>query len=171
DKYNEFTVHVLQSKSIINNHLSAFHKLEPSQLVKQHLDRNQGIINARLNKFSNMIQGQLNGLSEQWDNDIKNDRSIYYSDAIKILDAVNDGSEVETALNTIDSIYLNLLDSLNFKYQSIMKILDRMSEGVNLESAFSISEEEREFFEAKTTELNALAQLGISVEIISHELE
>lgn len=171
DKYNEFTVHVLNSKNIINSHLSTFHKLEPSQLVKQHLDRNQGIINARLNKLSNMIQGQLIGLSEQWGNDIKNDRSIYYSDAIKILDAVNDGSEVETALNTIDSIYLNLLDSLNFKYQSILKILDRLSEGVNLESAFSISEEEREFFEAKTTELNALAQLGISVEIISHELE
>ncbi|MFM5869806.1 ATP-binding protein [Aeromonas veronii] len=171
DKYNEFTVHVLQSKKIINNHLSAFHKLEPSQLVKQHLDRNQGILNSKLNKFSNMIQVQLNALSKQWEGDIKNDRCIYYSDAIKILDAVSDGSDVESALNTIDSIYFNLLDSLNFKYQSILKILDRLSEGVNLESAFSISEEEREFFETKTTALNALAQLGISVEIISHELE
>ncbi|MXD47136.1 hypothetical protein FQ011_25800, partial [Escherichia coli] len=63
------------------------------------------------------------------------------------------------------------VDTLTFKYQSIIKGLDRLFEGINLDSAFSLSEEERSYFEEKAKSLNALAQLGISVEIISHELE
>ncbi|MCP5978872.1 hypothetical protein NL364_30725, partial [Klebsiella pneumoniae] len=70
-----------------------------------------------------------------------------------------------------DSIYIETIDSLTFKYQSINKGLERLFEGVNLDSAFSLSEEEREHFEDKAKSLNALAQLGISVEILSHELE
>ncbi|HBW9244422.1 TPA: histidine kinase, partial [Klebsiella pneumoniae] len=74
-------------------------------------------------------------------------------------------------LNLLDSIYIETIDSLTFKYQSINKGLERLFEGVNLDSAFSLSEEEREYFEDKAKSLNALAQLGISVEILSHELE
>ncbi|ENO4378469.1 sensor histidine kinase [Escherichia coli] len=73
--------------------------------------------------------------------------------------------------NLRDSLYVESVDTLTFKYQSIIKGLDRLFEGINLDSAFSLSEEERSYFEEKAKSLNALAQLGISVEIISHELE
>lgn len=73
--------------------------------------------------------------------------------------------------NLLDSLYVESVDTLTFKYQSIIKGLDRLFEGINLDSAFSLSEEERSYFEEKAKSLNALAQLGISVEIISHELE
>ncbi len=95
---------------------------------------------------------------------------LYYSKAISIVDSINNNTEIENVLNLLDSIYIETIDSLTFKYQSINKGLERLFEGVNLDSAFRY-QKKREYFEDKAKSLNALAQLGISVEILSHELE
>ncbi|AKA40002.1 histidine kinase [Yersinia ruckeri] len=171
DKYNEFSAYILEVKLIVNKLDSELNKLEPSLVGKNHLDKNQGIINARLTKFSNNIDEKTNALLKKWGEEIKSDRAIYYSKAISIVDSINNNTEIENVLNLLDSIYIETIDSLTFKYQSINKGLERLFEGVNLDSAFSLSEEEREYFEDKAKSLNALAQLGISVEILSHELE
>lgn len=171
DKYNEFSAYILEMKLIVNKLDSELNKLEPSLVGKNHLDKNQGIINARLTKFNNNINEKTNSLLNKWGEEIKNDRAIYYSKAISVVDSINNNTEIENVLNLLDSIYIETIDSLTFKYQSINKGLDRLFEGVNLDSAFSLSEEEREYFEDKAKSLNALAQLGISVEILSHELE
>ncbi|NEX88216.1 histidine kinase [Aeromonas rivipollensis] len=171
DKYNEFSQYVTQLKTTLNKLNSDLNKLEPTQLVKRHLERNQGVLNSRLSKYSSAIQSKIDALTENWNSDIKSDRAIYYRDAISVLEVVENGGEVEIALNSLDSIYLSLLENFSLKYQSIIKALERIAEGINLESAFSLSEEERDYLEEKTKSLNALAQLGISVEIISHELE
>lgn len=171
DKYNEFSAYILEMKLIVNKLDSEFNKLEPSLVGKNHLDKNQGVINSRLTKFNNNINEKTNALLNKWGEEIKNDRAIYYSKAISIVDSINNNTEIENVLNLLDSIYIETIDSLTFKYQSINKGLDRLFEGVNLDSAFSLSEEEREYFEDKAKSLNALAQLGISVEILSHELE
>ncbi|HCU0609873.1 TPA: ATP-binding protein [Enterobacter kobei] len=171
DKYNEFSAYILEMKLIVNKLDSELNKLEPSLVGKNHLDKNQGIINARLTKFSNNIDEKTNALLKKWGEEIKSDRATYYSKAISIVDSINNNTEIENVLNLLDSIYIETIDSLTFKYQSINKGLERLFEGVNLDSAFSLSEEEREYFEDKAKSLNALAQLGISVEILSHELE
>lgn len=171
DKYNEFSLYITQLKTTLNKLSSDLNKLEPTQLVKRHLERNQGVLNSRLSKYSSAVQLKVDALFGKLNSDIKNDRTLYYKDAISVLELVEKGGEVEIALNSLDSIYLSLLEGFSLKYQSIIKALDRIAEGINLESAFSLSEEERDFLEEKTKNLNALAQLGISVEIISHELE
>ncbi|WP_348535097.1 ATP-binding protein [Morganella morganii] len=171
DKYNEFSAYILEMKLIVNKLDSELNKLEPSIVGKNHLDKNQGVINSRLTKFSNNIDEKTNALLKKWGEEIKSDRAIYYSKAISIVDSINKNTEIENVLNLLDSIYIETIDSLTFKYQSINKGLERLLEGVNLDSAFSLSEEEREYFEDKAKSLNALAQLGISVEILSHELE
>lgn len=66
---------------------------------------------------------------------------------------------------------MELIEAYSFKYDAILKTLEKVSEGINLDSAFSIAEEERSDIEEKMRTINAVAQLGISVEILSHELE
>lgn len=171
DKFNEFSAYILQMKLIVNKFDSELNKLEPSLAGKNHLEKNQGIINSKLTKFSNTLEEKTNTLLKKWSDEIKVDRGNYYAKTISVIDSINDNSQIENVFNLLDSIYIESVDSLTFKYQSIIKILDRLFEGVNLDSAFSLSEEERSYFEEKAKSLNALAQLGISVEIISHELE
>ena len=123
-------------KLIVNKLDSELNKLEPSLVGKNHLDKNQGIINARLTKFSNNIDEKTNALLKKWGEEIKSDRAIYYSKAISIVDSINNNTEIENVLNLLDSIYIETIDSLTFKYQSINKGLERLFEGVNLDSLF-----------------------------------
>lgn len=171
DKFNEFSAYILQMKLVVNKLDSELNKLEPTLAGKTHLEKNQGIINSKLTKFSSTLEEKTNTLLKKWNDEIKIDRGSYYAKTIPIIDSINDHAQIENVFNLLDSIYIESIDSLTFKYQSIIKGLDRLFEGVNLDSAFSLSEEERAYFEEKAKSLNALAQLGISVEIISHELE
>ncbi|EON6527929.1 histidine kinase [Salmonella enterica subsp. enterica] len=171
DKFNEFSAYILQMKLAINKLDSELNKLEPSLAAKNHLEKNQGIINSKLTKFNNAIEEKTHFLLKKWADEIKADRSDYYAKTISVVDSIDNGSQIENVFNLLDSLYVESVDTLTFKYQSIIKGLDRLFEGINLDSAFSLSEEERSYFEEKAKSLNALAQLGISVEIISHELE
>lgn len=171
DKFNEFSAYILQMKLAINKLDSELNKLEPSLAAKNHLEKNQGIINSKLTKFNNAIEEKTHSLLKKWADEIKADRSDYYAKTISVVDSIDNVSQIENVFNLLDSLYVESVDTLTFKYQSIIKGLDRLFEGINLDSAFSLSEEERSYFEEKAKSLNALAQLGISVEIISHELE
>ncbi|HBM3039156.1 TPA: ATP-binding protein [Klebsiella oxytoca] len=171
DKFNDFSAYILQMKLAINKLDSELNKLEPSLAAKNHLEKNQGIINSKLTKFNNAIEEKTHSLLKKWADEIKADRSDYYAKTISVVDSIDNGSQIENVFNLLDSLYVESVDTLTFKYQSIIKGLDRLFEGINLDSAFSLSEEERSYFEEKAKSLNALAQLGISVEIISHELE
>ncbi|RKG42447.1 MULTISPECIES: ATP-binding protein [Acinetobacter] len=171
DKYNEFSAYVIQLKAVVNKMESELNTLAPQQTAKKLFDKNQGVLNSKLNKYLSLIEEKINLLNSQWKKDISEDRSSYYRQAINIVEGVEDSSHLENALNNLDIIYLELVESYTFKYDAILKTLEKISEGINLDSAFSIAEEERSDIEEKMRTINAVAQLGISVEILSHELE
>ncbi|EEY7983068.1 hypothetical protein E9P96_003211, partial [Escherichia coli] len=59
DKFNEFSAYILQMKLAINKLDSELNKLEPSLAAKNHLEKNQGIINSKLTKFNNTIEEKI----------------------------------------------------------------------------------------------------------------
>ena len=150
---------------------SELNKLAPQQTTKKLFEKNQAVLNSKLNKYLSLIEAKITALHSIWKKDISEDRSTYYSQAINIVESVEDSSQLENALNNIDMIYLELVETYTFKYDAILKTLEKISEGINLDSAFSMAEEERSDVEEKMRTINAVAQLGISVEILSHELE
>ena len=171
DKYNEFSAYVIQLKTVVNKMESELNKLAPQQTAKKLFDKNQSVLNSKLNKYLSAIEAKIDALHSIWKKDISEDRSSYYSQAIRIVESVEESSHLENALNNLDIIYLELVETYTFKYDAILKTLEKISEGINLDSAFSIAEEERSDIEEKMRTINAVAQLGISVEILSHELE
>lgn len=171
DKYNEFSAYVIQLKTVINKMESELNKLAPQQTAKKLFDKNQAVLNSKLNKYLSAIEDKIDVIHSIWKKDISEDRSSYYSQAINIVESVEDSSHLENALNNLDIVYLELVETYTFKYDAILKTLEKISEGINLDSAFSIAEEERSDIEEKMRTINAVAQLGISVEILSHELE
>ncbi|MDR9618640.1 ATP-binding protein [Acinetobacter baumannii] len=171
DKYSEFSAYVIQLKTVVNKMESELNKLAPQQTAKKLLDKNQSIINSKLSRYRSLIETKVDEVRSIWKKDISEDRSKYYSQAINIVESVEDSSHLERALNNLDTIYRELIETYTFKYDAILKTLEKVSEGINLDSAFSIAEEERSNIEEKMRTINAVAQLGVSVEILSHELE
>lgn len=171
DKYNEFSAYVIQLKTVVNKMESELNKLAPQQTAKKLFDKNQATLNSKLNRYFSLIETKVDEVRSIWKKDISEDRGTYYSQAINIVENVEDSSQLERALNNLDIIYLELIETYTIKYDAILKTLEKVAEGINLDSAFSIAEEERSDIEEKMRTINAVAQLGISVEILSHELE
>jgi signal transduction histidine kinase len=171
DMYNEFSAHLTSAKTKITKYESVVNARSPVLSAKRSLEKHQSSLNAQVNKHISEISQKLAELQTIWNAAASDDRSKFYPEAIEVVKNVEQGADLERSLNVLDSMYTSLSDSFNLKYAPLLVALDRLKDGVNLEYAFSMAEEEKAYFEDKAKSLQSLAQLGISVEIIAHELE
>lgn len=171
DMYNEFNAHLSSAKTQITKYESVINARSPVQSAKRYLERNQSSLNTQVNKHISEVSQKLSELQTLWNATASEDRSKFYPEAIEVVKNVELGADLERSLNILDSMHTGLSDAFSLKYGPLLVALDRLKEGVNLEYAFSMAEEEKSYFEDKAKSLQSLAQLGISVEIIAHELE
>lgn len=171
DEFSELTELVRVSREKLNKLEVEMKREAPVEVVQKKFNSNQGLLNSKVSRYERLIDNKLNLLNFDWQKDASSDRKKFNEEAISVLDSISDDSDIEMNLNILDSIYVNLADSFTIKYESVLRALDRLSKGINLDSAFSIAEEEKAYFEDKASKLQALAQLGISVEVLAHELE
>lgn len=171
DLYNEFSeiIHSANAQ-LIALEVKAKNK-SATQQAQENFNKKQGLLNKQVSKYESLINSKLDIITTKWRVQASDDRSKFYAEAITILDNSENEKTLESNLNLIDSIYTNLADSFTIKYEAILRAFERLEQGINLDSAFSMAEEEKAYFEDKAKKLQSLAQLGISVEVMAHELE
>jgi signal transduction histidine kinase len=171
DIYSEFSEIIKSSNEKLNTLEINVKSQTPSEQAHKNFNSRQGLLNGQVSKYERLINSKLETIATKWSDQATVDRSTFHEQAIAILDNADNEKTLETNLNLIDSVYTNLADSFTIKYDSILRAFERLDQGINLDSAFSMAEEEKAYFEDKAKKLQALAQLGISVEVMSHELE
>jgi signal transduction histidine kinase len=171
DMYGEYNAHIVGLKEVRNKFEAELSKQSPVQAARKFFDRNQGLLNAQVNRHISAIETKVKALLDLWNNEGKADRQMYYQEALPILEEVEAGAILESSLNNLDIKYTSLSDTFTLEYDALLRALDRLEQGINTDAAFSMAEEEKSFFEDKAKSMQALAQLGISVEILAHELE
>jgi len=171
DAYSEFSERLKITSEKLNKLYDS--QEDESKLVKskKRFDRNQALLNSQVNKYSKGILNKMSILEDLWQEGSAVDRKAFHEQAVGIIDEVKESSNIPSVLNSLDAIYMQLSDDYAVKYNGILKALDRLENGINLEFAFSIAEEEKTYFEEKASQLQSLAQLGISVEVLAHEIE
>ena len=81
------------------------------------------------------------------------------------------GEDPLNITNEFDVVYESLREDFEQKYGAVIGTLEQVAEDINLGEAFLAVDERNQKLEEKVTMLHAVAQLGITVEIIGHELE
>jgi signal transduction histidine kinase len=74
-------------------------------------------------------------------------------------------------LNLLDSYRRDLEETFAGRYEPFLRALDQLVEGIDLDSALSVIDDDKTDLEERVRDLNAVAQVGITVEIVGHELE
>ena len=171
DIYNEFSELLRVTSEKLNEKTSAYSQENRPHEALKRFEQNQALLNSRVNRYITQISKSIETLKTTWKEAASADRKEYHQQSITMVEAVNEESNLNSVLNSLDSIYMHISDDYSVKYDGILKALNRLEEGVNLEYAFSIAEEERINFEEKAKQLQSLAQLGISVEVLAHEIE
>ncbi|PTP82379.1 histidine kinase [Vibrio splendidus] len=142
----------------------------PMESAQNKYDSSNAAVKKQVNKYVKTIEETLEALQTTWRKEARNDKEAYEAQATPLLDSVTNTSDVELTLNTLDKIYREQADDIASKYEGFLQALIKLEQGVDLESAFTLADEERARAAQEVEQIRGLAQSGISFEILAHEL-
>jgi signal transduction histidine kinase len=171
DLYEQFSDSLPRARAALNEKRAVQAVRLPMDEATRLLASNQAALNAQLAGYVRQLESKVGELLAGWQETAEEDGNKYGQSADDVVRSVGLGADLALTLNSLDSIHSDLADRFAIKYEPIIRALERLSDGINLDFAFSMAEEEKAFFEEKARNLQALAQLGISVEILAHEME
>ena len=170
DMFAELTELLQTCREKLNKVEAKGQYFSPIQSAEKKYKSSESSLNKQINSYVNNIENTLNRLGSVWLNQSREDKKAFEKQALSILDTVTETGDVASILNSIDAIYITLADEFSYKYDAFLQALDKLENGIDLDSAFMIAEEERANAEQEINQIRSLAQLGISFEVLAHEL-
>lgn len=145
--------------------------LSPEEAAKRTFNSNQSSLSARVDGYVKTIDEKVEAIRRVWRGSADDDRASYYKMCRPLLDEASSSSDLVRLLNLLDGGRRDLEEEWAAKYEPFVRALDQLLEGIDLDSALAVVEDDRADLEERVRNLNAVAQVGITVEIIGHELE
>ncbi|OEU69627.1 MAG: histidine kinase [Desulfovibrio sp. S3730MH75] len=170
DAYAEFCAFLDDLKKQISECESKGLFGDPIEVAKHKFTSNEAKLSSQINSALKMIKGHLKTIEQKWSEEALYDRKLYRKKAIDYIGLLENVEGLPRILDMLDKEYTELREDYELKYSGIYNSLDQIVEGVDIEGAFLHADQENSELERKVTQLNSVAQLGISVEIIGHEL-
>nr|WP_312990638.1 sensor histidine kinase [Brevundimonas diminuta] len=141
------------------------------EVARSHLGRNQKAVTDMLGRWRREILGVLVSEQKRVDGQVDEDMKEFYKRAAPLLSQLEDGEvSLAHALAQMDSLREQLTERFATTYDPYLRSVQQLSEGLDLDSALSYSDARQDTLEVQISRVQALAQVGISVEILTHEL-
>ena len=145
---------------------------QPLELVKSTFSRHQKFLTDDINKRLTEVKSLLIAEQERLEKRGQEDRSYFYKTAFPLIaELENGGVELNRVLATFEAIREGHHNTTARFYTGYAAALRQLADDVDLDAAVAWSSEERASLEGRVEQLTGLAQLGVTVEIIGHELE
>lgn len=179
DEYKDFRKNAIYASDLLNQlNNSIIQKLEliqpraPRDIAYSELSRHANSLQHRLRKWSTEAKKLLADEAERLSS-LLNDRSkLYHSTTLPYLEPLDAGTvSLTTTLKQLED-EREILDSQNEEiFSTYISALQSLRDSVNIEAMISFTLDRHEEAVKEIARLNSLAQLGITVEIIGHEIE
>jgi len=144
---------------------------KPKDVLLKRFEEQRDALVAQLKRFSGAIDERLRKLRSIWQQHEAEDASALKSRVGHVLDARVNSTNLLGMMNLIDVNSTELSDTFASRYPAFIGALDQLIEGIDLQGAVDITDEYREELEEQLRDIRAVAQIGITVEIIGHEFE
>ena len=142
----------------------------------------KGVLEQRYEERSIAIQGQLDAFIQTIDQRLENLKNIWHEHRAEDVEEIEvrighllkgniTSDNLLVMLNLLDANSTELTETFSGRYPPFINVLDQLIEGIDLEGAYAITEDDRADLDEKLRDIYAIAQIGITVEIIGHELE
>lgn len=143
----------------------------PREVVSAAQARHRGALDKLLDDYQAEIREGIRTITSTWTSNLADDHSRYERATTPLIRKISAETDLGDLLALLESARRELEEEFNDRYSPIARNIVTISEGVDAETAFAIIDEDREELDRRVRDLNAVAQLGITVEIIGHELE
>lgn len=147
-------------------------KAKPAiDVVRNRFASTQSALADQLVRMRRSITDLLSSEQSRIVGDIQVDQKEFYKKVSPLLFEVEEGRvSLSVALSEIDEVRSQLNESFSAKYEAYKRSLEQLSKGIDLDGAFAYVGARTETLEGRLEKIQSLAQVGISVEILSHEL-
>jgi signal transduction histidine kinase len=144
---------------------------DPNDVLDARVGANTKAIDTYLNGAEKELRHKFDHLTSEWRAAVSADKLRYPEAAAPLLKGKTSQIALASVLTLADQKRAEVETDLRSKYDALMRALDRLKEGVDLEEALSVIDDDRAELEDRLKDIYQVAQLGIAVEIIGHELE
>jgi len=145
--------------------------LTPSEAAQQSFAAHELTLAQRLDGYGGAIHETLGALRGQWEASITSDKAEFRRRYEHYLTDRTDAEGLLPILNLLDAARAEVEDSVAGRYIPFLNALGQLRDGIDLDGAFAATEDDRALLEERLRDLQAVAQVGVTVEIIGHELE
>ena len=149
--------------------IQKINKSDPAKLVADYRLKQVKALERQSKAKARELENKSSQLSEFWKNRLVQGLSTFESESQDISDEVAD--EVAWGIGEIQLLVEQYSSMLIGHAESVQRSMGLLLDGIDIDSALAISDENQMFADEKIQQLNLLAQSGIAVELIGHELE
>jgi signal transduction histidine kinase len=168
NKYREKTDAVIEAWT---HAVARAESVDPVALATKKHEEHRSELALEVHRWRNKIQEKLNGEVQRiasWD---KQDTGRFAQQTSDVLVGVASGqTHLDAALSRFEAEHETLRQEFVARYEAYTRALDRLIEGVDVEGALRWSSDEIEILKGRVAQIHSLAQLGVTVEIVQHEL-
>ncbi|MHB8268060.1 ATP-binding protein [Bradyrhizobium sp.] len=171
DNYQVFLDKLQQLARLAAEVDAAMQAEKPRDVLTAHFNEQRSVLVALLKKFSTSIDQRLKQLRAKWHDQERADEAEIQGRIGHLLEAKVNAANLLAMLNLIDVNRTELSETFAARYEPFIGALDQLIEGIDLQGAVDITNERQEELEEQLRDIRAVAQIGITVEIIGHEFE
>lgn len=144
---------------------------KPEEIVQKQLNSHASRIQARLRVWRKSIDALQESERERVSALFDERNKVFHSEAIPLLEQVRQGKlNLDDALEKMKVLYVKFDSENESTFQSYLDALELMRENINIELIARQGTADNISLRDDLNRLNQVAQLGITVEILGHEL-
>lgn len=170
DELDEAVDLVTLSEEALRALEAAAGKATARQVAQAAQLHHQQALNQQLDGYQREIREKIKSVTGTWTGTLADDHARYERVTAPLLKGLVDAQLVDV-LTLLEANRRELEEEFADRYRSILQNMLSVVEGVDIQTALAVVDDDREELDRHIRTLNAVAQLGITVEIIGHELE
>ncbi|MDF2395817.1 histidine kinase [Pseudomonas sp. 3MA1] len=171
DQYSELILVIDEVKNAWALEAERLNAKPAIDVAKSRLSSNQSSLSDQLGRWKRNIIDLLSTEQTRIAERIQDDQKEFYKKVSPLLfDVEEKRVPLVTALAEMDDARDELSKKFSDIYEPYHRSLMHLSSGIDLDSAFAYAGARSETLENRLEQIQSLAQIGISVEILSHEL-
>jgi signal transduction histidine kinase len=171
DLFGAVSDEVVDLRSAVVNAEEKIGKDDPAEVIAARLKANTEAIAVFLREAEKSFSAKFEALRAEWRAAVQADKERYPEAAAPYAKGRISQTGLSSVLTLVDQRRSEIESDLRSKYSALSRALDRLKEGIDLEEALSVIDDDRAELEDRLRDIYQVAQLGIAVEIIGHELE
>lgn len=145
--------------------------LDSERAAQSALSRHQKFLNDEISRRLRAIEQLLSAESNRIQEQAVTDRGAYYLLAAPIIEELKAGRiQLAATLNELESARERLWLEIIPQYDAYVRSVQQISEKIDLDALAVWNSDQRAELEQRIWQMHELAQLGITVEIVGHEL-